>query len=190
MNQGRHPGGLTVVVRASASWLRNVLLCNEYIASITKKPTVIPNTVAWPGRPVSGTVIVAGVCTCRWRRGPMREYRVATTRTLEPLADAYAKLAWADVHINALVAAITGVDENTAPVTTEDASAHPYDGFFKPLSPEIPTGWPSSSPTRSITCGLRWTISCQRLQRPTATPISSPRFLSARTKSTCESIHR
>jgi hypothetical protein len=61
-------------------------------------------------------------------------------KTLEPLADAYAKLAWSDVHIKALIAAITRVDESvTPPAATEDASAHPYDGLFRPLSAEIPT---------------------------------------------------
>jgi hypothetical protein len=56
--------------------------------------------------------------------------------TPDSLADAYAKLAWAGVHIKALIAAITGFNENAAPpVTTVDTSANPYDHLFKPLSP-------------------------------------------------------
>ncbi len=56
-----------------------------------------------------------------------------------PLADAYAKLTWADVHVDRLVAEIGEVGEiPTRPVTAEDGLDYPYDHLRKILIPEIP----------------------------------------------------
>lgn len=56
------------------------------------------------------------------------------------LADAYAKVAWAERHINALVTAIhSGERIDTRPVAPEDGLAYQHRHLLKILLPDVPT---------------------------------------------------
>ncbi|MGB8149613.1 MAG: hypothetical protein WCE97_00295, partial [Candidatus Cybelea sp.] len=57
-----------------------------------------------------------------------------------PLADAYAKLSWADVHLDNLISEMRNVGQvPTRPVAAENGLEPPYEHLRKILVPEIPT---------------------------------------------------